>query len=171
MNSSTSGVQKYRMGTPFRGGETNTVWIPSAIDFLRSMRRTDCPVIRVPGWRAPTHLPYQPIRNLRMTRDGFDLPCLRVHPQRVRSPFPLEETAISAEVFQQGAAFHSTATVSHWAARGSPRIASARGLQESFEWRLQGFVDMRPWSFPDRSRPAPRDNTRRTTCRLVRQSP
>ena len=76
--------------------------------------------------KSAADLRSQPIRNLGVPGNCFNVTGLGIAPKRVRAPLALQIAAVTAQMPQQGTAFHSTVTVSRVTPLGRPRSASAR---------------------------------------------
>ena len=61
-----------------------------------------------------------------MARYGFDHPCSWIRPKRMGCTFPLETTAMLAQVSQKTDALHGTTIVPRSASAGTPRRPSSR---------------------------------------------
>src|SRR5256884_3104914 len=76
--------------------------------------------------KSAADLRNQPIRDLGVPGNCFNVTGLGIAPKRVRPPLALQIAAVIAQMPQQGTAFHSTVTVSRVTPLGRPRSASAR---------------------------------------------
>jgi len=76
--------------------------------------------------KSAADLRSQPIRNLGVPGNCFNVTGLGIAPKRVRAPLALQIAAVMTQMPQQRTAFHSTVTVSRVTPFGRPRSASAR---------------------------------------------
>ena len=76
--------------------------------------------------KSAADLRSQPIRNLGVPGNCFNVTGLGIAPKRVRAPLALQIAAVMTQMPQQSTAFHSTVTVSRVTPLGRPRSASAR---------------------------------------------
>ena len=116
---------KVRSNGEVEGPDDHARQAPRAHTVPRRPRRQAAYASRPPP-KSAADLRSQPIRNLGVPGNCFNVTGLGIAPKRVRAPLALQIAAVMTQMPQQRTAFHSTVTVSRVTPFGRPRSASAR---------------------------------------------